>query len=479
VDALKYLVAGLLLCLRLSAATHYIDSIATGTHDGSSWTNAWPAISSSYSYSGGPTGTGQTYNIGGTYGQFSDYLPGGTAGNRVTYQIGQDSAHNGTATFNNTTGGNNLIFEVSYLVISGDAGDGQMHFACTNYGSVALESGATDFTLNYFSAGSEDGVFTTANPGTGMHMSHCYHYVPSTSTINIDNYWSGITGSAYTDNTIDHCTFYTPYLADEFGPLAIEIDGNGWTISNNTVVGYLAPSSNSPHHHDAFQSQGCSHGLIYNNRFINMVNYACFLDGTYGPFVDIHIYNNFIAQTDNTYVGGSQAAIVVGVDGGFMGTPPCTFNNVTITNNTVVDFVEGNPSIQMGNVTGTAASFTNCQIANNATVNYQSGQGFIGVGNATPGGNSCTPTNNVWITAAAAPSNFVSYTSYAGLGNNLALISGASTLIYQGSNSLLDSADDILGNPWHNPPSIGAYEYGGITAIPLRAFFQFPLYRSP
>src|ERR1700704_2979789 len=85
------------------AATWYVDSAATGTQNGTSWANAWTAFSQvsgiqsgdTVLISGGAAGSTRTYNFAG------DWVPtSGSATAKITYQVGQDSAHNGTAILN-------------------------------------------------------------------------------------------------------------------------------------------------------------------------------------------------------------------------------------------------------------------------------------------------------------------------------------------------------------------------------------------
>ena len=214
-----------MFCLLLSsanAATWYVDNTATGSHNGSSWANAWTGISQISGVSAGDT----VYISGGP-----DWLSrrliacpalglptGGTASAPITYQIGQDSAHNGTAIFSGS--GNWLGGVLQNVVISGDAGDGQMHFSIANpanntsyYGEAWSNPGASTYSsgvrIAYVNFGQIPVAFDAWPIGTpGVEIDHTWAYIRLAPTIGATSARSkarrGITACGFTTAP---CTF--------------------------------------------------------------------------------------------------------------------------------------------------------------------------------------------------------------------------------------------------------------------------------
>lgn len=100
---MKYLLS-FLFAARLFAASWYVDPLASGAANGTSWASAWTNPTNVVWASVNPGDT--IYVSGGTTSQtYTDPLyimKSGTAGNYITVKIGQEAGHNGVAIFNGT-----------------------------------------------------------------------------------------------------------------------------------------------------------------------------------------------------------------------------------------------------------------------------------------------------------------------------------------------------------------------------------------
>ena len=449
----------LLAAVSANATLWYVDSSATGTHDGKSWATAWSGISSisgvkggdTVYISGGPSGSSHTYSMSG------NWTPaGGSSGSPITYQIGQDSSHNGTAIFSGSGSWFNSGSS-SYVIISGDAGDGQMHFATTGFGQIGLlQPGSVNIRISYINFGQIGGGINDGNGassmGPGFEFDHCYVYISDTTADHFS--YMVFNSSAFDQDLFHDNTLYLPRNENGLGADGLQWNGSGFTVYNNHIEGYTANYTGGQHQ-DGMQPLGGSYIKVYGNTFVNIANYCIFGDGYYSGFAHFWVYNNIIILSDTAMQQSNPpGGIAIGPDGGSLanlGSWP-SMTDIVIINNTIDGYV-GHGPIGLWNPPPTAAVFSSCVVANNIYVNS--------------GGPALAPAvaniNNVSLTAAQGPKNFVSYTVDSE-NNDYHLIANATTLIGQGANESSYFSTDKDGKlrpaagagAW----DIGPYQFG-------------------
>jgi MYXO-CTERM domain-containing protein len=459
------------------AATFYVDNSlpAKGTHDGKSWATAWLSPidvtgvqpGDVVSISGGPSGSTQSYRDVVTPGSFGDdwHPAGGSPGNPVIYQIGQDPAHNGTVIFD----GKGASYWLGYpdygtntnvhdVVISGDAGDGKRHFSVSNYGLPIEGDMAQNLRVSYVDFGQcHDGPVRLIPSNGGVEIDHCYAYI---ADLDADHFSQAtFNGTGFDQNSAHDNEIYLPNAAGTGdGADGFQWGGSGFSIYNNTIVGY-ATAYTGGQHQDGMQPLGASYVKIYGNTIINMGNSAIFLDGYGGDFTHVWVYDNLVIGGGFGITAGPDSGAIDG-----MGRWP-NFTDVVIANNTTADTWNIEAGVSMGidpyieqsqNVVVTTV-FTDCVGSNNVVVNA------AGVSFDSP----IVSAGNVSIAAADAPSHFVSYAPNAAT-NDFHLLATDTTLRGQGANLSQYFSTDHDGNarPASGAWDIGAYQYCGDKCMP-------------
>jgi hypothetical protein len=419
-----------------------------------SWATAWTNVNQisgvmagdTVYISGGPSGTYRNYIV------TSQWLPTpGTTNAPITYQIGQDSQHNGTAIFTNSGASSWLNSGVSNVVISGSDGDGQMHIQLTNFVAGLLGNGQFSWiTLSYINFGSLSGYggIYESNGGKGPYdIDHCFIYIlPGIGDAAIQ--FSDSTSVGYFGYKFIHDnTIYVPCLPSS-STGCDGIRGNGTVeIYNNYIVTYQTAGYTGGQHCDCIQWEGGNYVLVYNN-FLQGVGNSCFFGDIYAGITNWWLINNVAVKS-----GGGEGMGIAPDSGA---TPGQHFSNIIEINN-----VMDGANLTIGDDNNKGYTFDTTMMANNIV---------IAAGYDTKSNTTCVLVDNLTLVYGSAATNFVHYintspTSMAS--DDFHLTANANMMIMQGTNLSAYISTDIAGSPRQpsGPWDIGAYIYTNNTTV--------------
>lgn len=358
------------------AADWYVDNIASGSNNGTSWTNAWQSFAA---ITWGSIQPGDTIYISGgttskTYNGMLNVQASGVAGNSIIIKTGQSSPHNGTVILDGGDVYGINIWSQSWVTISGQLGSNETpNMIVRNHidDEVRL-SALTGIVIEYLEIG----------PNTADELVYILNgYIGGSNRIHHnkihDSYDYAILvrqagGTVMNDDylRIDHNEIYN------FGHDGIHADkSNGITIDHNDIHTAASGANQNSVYSDGMHLRGLQYLTVAYNKVYDiegpdhMYSYifvecdpTCGTDpaNTDGVANNVYVYNNLIYETNPQPTDDSNNTALV------FACRACTsITAIRYLNNTTVDSDDW--GISFGSNT---SNITDAIIANNIFYNH-------------------------------------------------------------------------------------------------------------
>ena len=334
-------------CASTLAATWYVDNRASGSNNGTSWSNAWESFAN-INWGGVAPGD-NVYISGGSsskiYNETLDIDASGTSNNNIIIQTGQDAGHNGTVIIDGQDSRNNCILLSDYVTVSGQVGNNRRMLI---RGSLAsgIHSGSADGNVIKFveitDCGSEGAPGSFAHGiRLGAANNDCevaYNYIHH-------NYADGYNAGGSAGGRFGVTKIHDNIIVDNSD------DGiacrSGHDIYNNVIGNLFHHPGGGDGHPDGIQAQG-EYTRIWNNEVYNCHTHGIFADPyRVGTARHIYIYNNLVYKTNEAPADMNMQGIKVKAESG-----TDLIEDVLVANNTVVDMGYLGIQIKASNTNG-------------------------------------------------------------------------------------------------------------------------------